>query len=197
MPFKLFYSPSGVRKQLAPPFALVLLLLFLPGCSTIHNYQLLSFFFDGVPNPNAKDSINSQQLTNPSDTALVLNQVNAPPKNSFHQPYKERECTACHDKDKLGKLTQSPPELCYQCHDDFSKKYKVLHSPVESGDCTSCHSPHMSVNDKLLKRTGQALCFECHDSKEILANDTHKDIQTTSCTECHLPHGGAEKTFLR
>ena len=31
---------------------MALSLLYFYGCSTTHNYKVLSFFFDGVPNPN-------------------------------------------------------------------------------------------------------------------------------------------------
>ena len=181
-----------------PYFLMVVLLVSLAGCSTTHHYKLLSFFFDGVPNPEKSATGQSEIFLSGKDSALaqdlIVKQV---PQNHLHLPYQSRECTSCHDKDKMGKLVKPLPELCYACHDDFSKKYKVLHGPVESGECTSCHSPHMSVNEKLLIRTNQALCFDCHDSKEVLANDTHKDIKDTNCTKCHQPHGGADKTFLR
>ena len=28
--------------------------------------------------------------------------------------------------------------------------------------CTVCHSPHGSVNDKMLKSRGTSLCYQCH-----------------------------------
>ncbi|MFZ4399136.1 MAG: cytochrome c3 family protein [Bacteroidales bacterium] len=116
---------------------------------------------------------------------------------NFHLPYQDKTCESCHDQNKMGKLNQEMPELCYQCHDNFSYKYKVLHGPVGGGQCTACHSPHSSVNSNLLLRKGQELCLYCHISKQIMETETHRDIGETDCTDCHNPHGGEDRYVLR
>ena len=37
----------------------------------------------------------------------------------------------------------------------------AAHEAMREG-CVSCHSPHGSVNDKMLKARGNALCYQCH-----------------------------------
>jgi predicted CXXCH cytochrome family protein len=167
--------------------------LMISACS----YKTLSTFFDGVPNPN--DTTMLASINNPDQTLSErineINAIKAGPDMNYHMPYLDKACTACHDENLIGKFVKAEPDLCYQCHEDFSKTYSVLHVPVEMGECTSCHSPHMSENDKLLLKTGQQLCFGCHDEGDIRKQESHKEIGTTNCTECHNPHGGSE-TYL-
>lgn len=175
-----------------------LLILILSGCSTQSGYKLLSVFFDGVPNPSEKpvqtkdtgvknDSINK--------VAVAQNEINS--TDTYHPPYRDRQCESCHDKNVMGKLLKPQPALCYDCHEDFSTKYNTLHGPVASGYCSLCHNPHMSSAKKLLLREKQSLCIYCHDKKQVLKNKVHKEIKETACTECHNPHGGSNRTLLK
>ncbi len=178
---------------------MALSLLYFYGCSTTHNYKVLSFFFDGVPNPNKELANYLKDSLKLKDSGVVAQSTvnKAVPVMKIHPPYQENKCSSCHDQSQMGKLNQAMPEVCYQCHADFSSKFKVLHGPVGGGQCTQCHDPHMSMNDKLLLRTGQSLCLYCHDMKQVLASEVHKDINNTNCTECHNPHGGDDKYILR
>jgi len=170
-------------------FIIVGLLL---ACSPKSNYKTLTFFFDGVPNPYLDtlaiadslpeaDSLNGQPV-------LILK-----PEFAIHSPYLKKDCGRCHDRNIMGKLLQSSPGLCYQCHNNFTEQYNVLHGPVSSGFCTECHNPHMSKNEKLLLRTGQQLCLYCHSPEDVFNNEAHLDIGETNCTECHNPHGGEDR----
>ena len=81
---------------------------------------------------------------------------------AVHNPVKEGMCTTCHqvvqDPAKGGKhpgnmtisLVQQGAALCAMCHDPKNTK-KVVHAPVQGGDCTSCHNPHQSPNKGMLK----------------------------------------------
>lgn len=162
------------------------------------SYKSLSVFFDGVPNP--ADTTLMASALNPDQTLSErideINAIKAGPDMKYHMPYLDKACTACHDENLIGKFVKPEPDLCYQCHEDFSKRYAVLHVPVEMGECTSCHSPHMAQADKLLLRTGQALCFGCHDEGDTRKAEPHQEIGTTSCTDCHNPHGGSESYLL-
>ncbi len=87
-----------------------------------------------------------------------------------HKPFKEKKCYVCHDEGEEGELTltKNGSELCYQCHDSVEqtaekKPYKSLHGLVKKGECIYCHSPHASVNDKLLLKPKGKLCLKCHD----------------------------------
>ncbi len=179
-------------------FIILLTLFYFSSCNSTKHYKVLSFFFDGVPAPsdsisnNSKDSIkkiDSTALAQGSSVTLVQ-------AGSVHPPYKENQCGTCHNPDHIGKLNQEIPQLCYQCHEDFSKKYKVLHGPVNGGSCTACHNPHNSQNPKLLHQSGQSMCLYCHDSKRLFKSEIHQDIKDTKCTECHNPHGGNDKFVL-
>ena len=176
----------------------VLFLIYLSGCSVSHNYKTLSFFFDGVPDPSKGVFSQSSDTVKSSDTTLIAQNLNRnTPVMIVHPPYKDKQCASCHDQSKMGKLNQSMPDVCYQCHDNFSDKYKVLHGPVGGGQCTTCHNPHMSENKNLLVRTGQLLCLFCHNTEQVMQAVAHKDIKDVSCTECHNPHGGQDRYVLR
>lgn len=175
------------------------LLSCLFGCSSQNQIKVLSFFFDGVPNPSREAGVHPSDTLGRKDTTAIKQSTMGKifPRLYFHAPYKQQECSQCHDRIRMGKLNKSLPELCYQCHDDFATKFKVLHGPVGGGQCIMCHSPHQSMNEKLLIRKGQALCLFCHDSEQVMAAKEHQDIKDASCTDCHNPHGGDERFILR
>jgi predicted CXXCH cytochrome family protein len=181
-------------------FFMVVVLIYLSGCSSAYRYKTLSFFFDGVPNPATELNNQSKDTIINVKTSDVFAQnptSKLPPKMNFHAPYQDKACESCHDQSKMGKLNKDMPELCYQCHENLNNKYKVLHSPVEGGQCIACHNPHSSVNENLLLRTGQSLCLYCHDSKQIMETDVHLEIGEANCTDCHNPHGGEDRNVLR
>ncbi len=168
-------------------------------CSPKFGYGVKSLLFDGVPDPYkvevsiikdsllVKDSTSTNEI---SSTAIVKNLFN------LHTPYKERECSKCHDRNNMDKPRLPSPELCNQCHEDFNNTYKVLHGPVASGDCTECHNPHQSKLKSLLKWSGQDICLQCHNMETLFIDEDHKEINDTSCTECHNPHGGDNINLL-
>lgn len=180
------------NKPLNLAIFIAVLLLFL-GCSP----KVLSIFFDGVPGVVKVEKITNKDLLSSTDTVRSINPtakiVNAQP--CIHRPYEDKICGQCHSEDKRILLPQ--PELCYQCHQDFSKKYQVLHGPAASGYCTKCHNQHQSNSEYLLIRTGQDLCLYCHNTGQIFKNKNHKDIGKSYCTQCHNPHGGENNNFLR
>ncbi len=182
-------------------FGLLIILLFIfSGCSSTHNYKTLSFFFDGVPNP--ADSLALQNHDSVTQNSRFTGKGTIPgrdeiAKSTFHPPYKEKQCNVCHAKSAIGKPKSAQTEICYQCHEDFGRKYKKVHGPVASGYCTACHNPHLADDNKLLIRKGPKLCLYCHDSGRVMKNEMHKDIADANCTECHNPHGGDDQTMLK
>lgn len=169
-------------------------LITTTSCSSGKGKQVLSFFFDGV-----EDSV----VVESGDTVVTVIEK---PKDrerpsffetiTFHEPYKEKQCDNCHEEKGSNRLTEPQPDLCYNCHDDYSTQYSFVHGPVASGYCTNCHHPHMSKNQKLLKRTGQDICLECHVQNDILKNEIHSDIEDMDCTDCHDPHGGEDEFLM-
>lgn len=171
-----------------------LMVFFISACSN----KTMSFFFDGVPNNSDSLNLISNDASFRGDSVRadeVSAQSGAPAYN-VHPPYLEKNCTACHDQNAMGKFVEPQPALCYQCHEDFATGYKILHAPVEGGECTACHSPHMAKDEKLLIRDNQEICFFCHDRDDILKQPNHEGIENTACTDCHNPHGSNEEHLL-
>ena len=160
-------------------------------CTPHKRFGILSFFFDGVPEPEKSVNIS------PGDSLLLVNIVadslNAvlteSPTMYYHEPYQKKQCTKCHDQNSVGDLKYEEPQLCYSCHENFSTKYEKLHGPVDYGFCTVCHEPHMSENKSLQVDSGSALCSPCHISYEVSQPDTHVEVGDRLCRECHNPHG--------
>lgn len=76
-------------------------------------------------------------------------------------------CGDCHDphsgsmvpEGDLGLLTQN--ETCFNCHSAQRGPFVFEHEALREG-CTTCHSPHGSVNPKMLKTRNANLCLQCH-----------------------------------
>ncbi|MCL5991340.1 MAG: cytochrome c3 family protein [Bacteroidetes bacterium] len=176
---------------------LILFVLFnflLTSCSAEKNYETLTFFFDGVPDPNAKPSLTDSNKTTKEQN---LKQYVKSEEIFTHPPYGDRACENCHDAKSANRLNASEPGLCYQCHDDFSKNLRYVHGPIASGYCTQCHEPHQGKYKNLLIRDGQKLCYYCHEKNDVLENENHTGIEDTKCWDCHDPHGSNEKHFLK
>lgn len=170
------------------------LIAFLTSCS----HKTLSFFFDGVPYPDNPLIIASNYSSNPTAMVRINNitEVKAKPEMHYHMPFLDKDCNACHNEKLMGKYLLPQPALCYQCHVDFSTIYTNLHLPVEAGECTACHSPHMAERGGLLLQTGRKLCLSCHDKGDVVKLKSHEGTGDADCTECHNPHGGSERTLL-
>jgi predicted CXXCH cytochrome family protein len=52
-------------------------------------------------------------------------------------------------------------ETCFQCHTAQAGPFVFPHEAVRQG-CTTCHSPHGSVNQRLLNERNATLCLKCH-----------------------------------
>ena len=175
-----------------------LMTVLLLSCSGQATHNALTVFFDGVPEPAVKEHTKKDSAaTTDKPNPKLVSSAKPVEKINLHPPYADRNCNICHQGGGSQKLTEQPPQLCYQCHDDFSKKFAVLHGPVANGSCTGCHDPHSSKNDKLLLKDGQQLCYNCHNKKDVLKNDIHSVIEDTKCWDCHDPHGGKDRYLSR
>lgn len=188
---------TPVKKNLAWALLSVFLTILF-SCSTGTSHKVLTFFFDGVPQPDTSKQIQKDSLAVQSaqPAQAKKRQSRFLQENFFHPPYKDKECGDCHDTEAGFKLIDPLPELCFNCHDDFREELQVVHGPVASGACTECHHPHLAKNKMLLKRTGQELCLYCHDKADVLKNDAHEDLGDENCTDCHNAHGGEDEYFL-
>ena len=78
-------------------------------------------------------------------------------------------CTSCHEPHTGEALAQggarslvtASTAVCAKCHPAQTGHFIFPHEVMREG-CVSCHSPHGSVNDKMLKSRGNSLCYQCH-----------------------------------
>jgi predicted CXXCH cytochrome family protein len=186
---------------------LTVAIALLAGCNTKKNYKLLTFFFDGVPNPAATNGAATSANTTP-----VLGNARPVPMtfpgakaDSFvhHPPYDSGTCKDCHE-DRFSVQMKGPlKDVCFACHDDFLAGTKVQHQPATyigrlpgpnlsktAQGCSSCHNPHGSPFRHMLLSESQSLCWECHDNflTNAAAKFTHPPVVTNNCLNCHQPH---------
>ncbi len=164
-------------------------LVLLSGCEvTPARYKVLSFFFDGVPNPEEVKAaeLREKEKKNTAAAKAYL--------GSAHPPYATKKCNSCHNP-STNVLLAPVQELCYRCH-KFESENKWVHGPVASGGCTVCHDPHSSRYPHLLVSESENFCFYCHDENVIRGIEAHKGIEA-KCTDCHDPHMSVGRYLLK
>ncbi|MGZ5553768.1 MAG: cytochrome c3 family protein [Chthoniobacterales bacterium] len=57
---------------------------------------------------------------------------------------------------------------CFQCHVQQRGPFVFHHEATEQG-CTTCHSPHGSVNQRMLTERNATLCLKCHFQQQTAA----------------------------
>ncbi|MEI6128346.1 MAG: cytochrome c3 family protein, partial [Pseudomonadota bacterium] len=151
--------------------------------------------------------------------AYEKNPLKTPPGMlTFHKPWTENKCKACHSitASNPGK----PPSLflCLKqgCHDAALINREHKHSLTLLRNCGFCHENHSSEHIKLLKSNEEPICFTCHPllhdkgkgfpaaMKE--AKDVHASLvssmmslgieQGSECFYCHSPEHSARITTL-
>ncbi len=77
-------------------------------------------------------------------------------------------CVQCHDphgrdifKPAGGLAMARLNEGCAQCHREQTRPVVFEHEALREG-CTVCHSPHGSINSKMLVEADANLCLRCH-----------------------------------
>lgn len=177
--------------KLAASLLLVLPIFAWVGCSSpTERYQVLSFFFDGVPNPNAPKKV--VKVENNATPVLTLTIV------SRHKPFVENQCDSCH-RSATGQMVDFTDtyKSCAKCHPKVANQYSHMHGPVARPACQFCHTGHESAYPHLLRADPVKVCTQCHDAqllgnKPLEHNDGH-----TNCLNCHGSHGGNEAYFLK
>ena len=154
------------------------------GCSVERDYKILSFFFEGVPTPEALAA-----ETTGTGLAAATNYV-------IHRPFADDACLECHVSSVQIQLTRDDSRVCLKCHEGVPTEYAVMHGPVASA-CLWCHNPHLSGHKHLLQQPSPDLCLQCHD-EGLMSSPVpgHEDLNT-DCLACHQGHGGPSRGFLR
>ena len=184
------------RTALIGLMLLVFLGIFIVSCDEVERYNVMTFFFEGVP-PLGQD-----QLTEEFGDYDSRELSQTRPKQIWftHQPAKD--CTTCHDFSKRRVfssqtyLIKPVPELCYECHADYTTSASYVHGPVAVGRCLFCHNPHKSRIEHLLTEPEPQLCYQCHNIDAVKLIPAHLVKQQFACTDCHNAHTSSVKYLL-
>jgi predicted CXXCH cytochrome family protein len=148
---------------------------------------MLSFFLDGVPDPDAKPGTVQARGGKPA----------AGPPTYLHKPYADNNCGACHENTNdifaRAKVRQG---ICVECHGAALVEYPQMHGPVASGLCSSCHTAHLSQTPHLLRYASPRICTQCHELPTLSEGVAEHRSAAADCLSCHSGHGGVDRKFL-
>jgi predicted CXXCH cytochrome family protein len=177
------------------PVLLVAVVALVVSCDQAGHYEMMTFFFDGVEQPELPKPV--EAFVDPNSAA----QESQVPAWYVHEPRKD--CTNCHDTARqsrsvgLAYLVSPVPELCYDCHDDPKVSAQFVHGPVAVGQCLQCHHHHKSRVERLLHAPLPELCYGCHDTGAIESIPAHFVSELSACTDCHNPHASPQRALLK
>ncbi len=166
-------------------------------CSRPARYRVLSFFFDGVPDPcaPAESDVQAEGATTGTDGETTV--VPAKPAFYNHPPYWENRCGTCHDINGGG-IFRSPEEgLCQACHSDLPGDARYVHGPVAVSSCLVCHHYHRSPYPKVLLEDPADICAGCHKPADLTDGAYHASVEDRVCIDCHDPHAGENRFFVK
>jgi predicted CXXCH cytochrome family protein len=105
-----------------------------------------------------------------------------------------------------GMALLSQNETCFQCHTAQRGPFVFEHEALREG-CVSCHSPHGSINQRMLTERNQTLCLKCHFQQQTVAgriyigdsdHTTRMPQGTCWSAGCHeAVHGSQVNAHLR
>jgi predicted CXXCH cytochrome family protein len=155
------------------------------GCTvTKRNYKTLSFFFDGVPDPEA---VQEGRISSAGVERLSV---------VVHRPFAEERCDQCHRS--LQRPSRNDSRICLKCHAPVQSEHPRMHGPVVATACLWCHVPHESAFPHLMRDKDRVVCTQCHTPALLNAErvPAHADA-TRGCLECHSGHGSSGPYMLR
>lgn len=195
----MFMRSGSIVNKVVPVLLLVMAAAAVNCTVTEKRYKVLKIFFDGVPDPNARQEASSKRQEQSSGQKEKPGQQEWVKIESRHPDFYKRNCEKCHNRTVSNFLRTSREKFCFTCHDknDFQGEY--LHGPVAAGGCLACHLPHQSKHKYLLKETDAKMCLVCHMKEDVALNPVHSgvDFEKGKCTQCHYPHAAASRFFLK
>jgi predicted CXXCH cytochrome family protein len=121
-------------------------------------------------------------------------------------------CGDCHDPHEgraikgAGAAIEAANETCTKCHTSQKGPFIFAHNAMKEG-CVACHSPHGSVNAKMLVARDANLCLRCHvqttdrNGTIFVGGEDHRTrLQNGTCwiAGCHeAVHGSNASKALR
>lgn len=181
--------PRKTRRVGPPHYAVIACVVaaaIWQGCTvTKENYATLSFYFDGVPDPNGKNATIDKRTGEVREHGTL----------SVHRPYEQEKCNECHIG--VDPLTRNSSSVCLKCHEKVTTQHERMHGPVAAVACLWCHNPHESLHPNLLRDDPRKVCMQCHSQStlEQTSQAAHAD-KTRQCLECHDGHGGPKPYML-
>jgi DmsE family decaheme c-type cytochrome len=153
--------------------------------------------------------------------ATIRAQFDMPSKHRVNEGF--MECSDCHNphgafaptwgmgqRPRMLEQAETNDEPCFKCHVEKRGPFVYEHGSVRVEGCGICHSPHGSMNARLLLRPVVfTLCLECHNGGGSGTRGQGVDLQSArhnlldpkfqKCTTCHVQiHGSnADQYFLR
>lgn len=112
-------------------------------------------------------------IVNPGKSSDACFTCHADKRGEFNLPHShplgdgKMSCSDCHSAHKGdaviggGVNMASMNDTCVKCHQAQMGPYAFEHEATRDG-CVVCHSPHGSVNARMLKTTNANLCQQCH-----------------------------------
>lgn len=185
--------PGTSWRQLKVP--LMLVSLAFAACASGQRHRVLSFLFDGVPDPNAPTTTTlpthrKRPYLLPHRPAQPIVVPAALPYVSKHKPFGDRQCSGCHDLSSGNDTMTRTVMLCDRCHQEQRVREKWGHGPINLGMCTPCHKAHQSPYPHLLEEPVPDLCQRCHEDVLEQRPAYHQIPELNQCTRCHDPHRG-------
>jgi predicted CXXCH cytochrome family protein len=173
---------------------LVVSSILWPGCTSDpqKRYKILSFFFDGVPEPTETVAGGGVVRKIPGGQPMVI---------FAHKPFAEEKCDSCHSGGMNALYRQVPESVssnvCLRCHQEVTSKYAVMHGPVATVECLWCHAPHEANYRWLLRQPAPDVCLQCHTPELLSANPPEHTMPKSDCLACHSGHGGEQHGLLK
>lgn len=113
-------------------------------------------------------------IINPRKNPAICFQCHLEIQAQFHLPQHHpvmegnMNCSQCHDphgidimKPSGGLAMARQDQSCAQCHRNQTRPFVFEHDAMREG-CITCHSPHGSINEKMLVESDPNLCLRCH-----------------------------------
>jgi predicted CXXCH cytochrome family protein len=107
-----------------------------------------------------------------------------------HDPFKLRNCLACHSSNESLATKSEGKDLCMQCHSkaaDLLSRKNVHAALTMEGECSNCHSSHAGFTASFLNKDAGEICYTCHEKEKFAGKFVHKPI-LENCSTCHDVH---------